>query len=475
MTVPIQSPSFEQALFRLAESHAKAGFIPNLAPAYGTKAKGIAKNPGRIVIDGGMSGPGATQRIIRAPFVDQLGANAGSSYTEAYIGAQMARGDEFLVPLASLWAHGVSDETQVEIERGRGANISPEFRDTTLKAPIHNFWLVMGPLLWDEGFGIFGVGDGVFSVAGSVVKLKNLDAIHKFHVGQRLTFCDPAQVVVNGQIVTPRALGGGQVAPKIIAISTRRGEMTLDVNLSTAIPSATNGDWLVPASFHQSATDVGYARPIVGCMAYVPRTDGEVAQPLFGVDRTVDEAARAGIRVKIEPSTSVEDVVAILSEQLLLLPQAGTEETSGTLYFPSRAASEITRAFHRQNVTVRQLREQRNDAERWTLGVAKQAAVFSSGHVLEFMPDKMFSDPHVTREEDNSWFVELHNAWELGTTASGFGFKRGTGESILRPVVGNSQALSAAFGMWGNLMPCGVGMNIYLSPSVDTTDRYTYA
>lgn len=479
--VPVNTlADLQTALFNQAEFVNRKGLSPRMQQAAGKWGMRVRKGNGDLTIDtnlAGVSGPGITEATIRVPFVDVLGANAGASYTASYQYARQAEGDNFLWPVGALWSHAPSSITKLKLQTG--GMLDPRFSDAMVQAPAATWWHVLSALLWTDGSGIFGIGDGNFLITGNVIKLKNRASVHKFHRFQVLTFCDPTQVVTPGRLVTPRT---GTVT--ITGISRSRGELTVaESDISVAIGGATNADWIVPHTLHRQTVDgvpeLDFLEPPVGFFAAIPITDAEVAQPLFGVDRTADEEARAGLRVKLDAADKPEDVINKLAARLDSLPYDGMEETMGTLYFPSTQNQAIMEAFARNNITVRDLKDQPNDAAKWILGTAKQAAVFPSGHVLEYMSDKMLADPFVTEAEDNTWAVVLHQGWNICTATGGIGFQvrpaGATGGELLLPVTGNQQALSASFGAILQLLPGGgPGMSMLLTNNKEAVGRYTY-
>lgn len=146
--------------------------------------------------------------------------------------------------------------------------------------------------LYGDGYGVLGVGDGAYSVAGAVIDLASAEDSLKFWPGMVLKFSAAADGT---------GLRSGSVV--ILSVDRINGAITCTGNITTGISAAVNSDYM----YREGSN----ANNIKGLAAWLPAGSGRtaaLAASFFQVTRSADPDLLGGI-VYNGSGRSVEEAI----------------------------------------------------------------------------------------------------------------------------------------------------------------------
>lgn len=132
--------------------------------------------------------------------------------------------------------------------------------------------------LFGSGSGSISRVDSSTNLSGNVLKLTSVDDVLKVALDRVLVFS-----ATNGT----GTVKAGSV--KVTAINHDTAEITVNANLSTAVPTIAASDYIF--------FDGDYANALVGLAGWLPDTAPTSGDDFFGVDRSVDSTRLAGHRI----------------------------------------------------------------------------------------------------------------------------------------------------------------------------------
>lgn len=131
--------------------------------------------------------------------------------------------------------------------------------------------------VYGNGSGVIGQLASSTTLASTLIQLRNIEDVVFFEVDYRIKLS--------------AAAGGGSVRSgvlTVVAVDRELGTITVDANISTAIPAATVNDYI--------SIEGDYDKKMKGLAAWVPAVAPTTGDSFFGVDRSVDVTRLAGFR-----------------------------------------------------------------------------------------------------------------------------------------------------------------------------------
>lgn len=155
------------------------------------------------------------------------------------------------------------------------------------------------------------VGDGggsraqASNVSTDTITLADPSKIYLFHEGMKLQFS------ANNGTDSSHALRDGGATAEIAAIDQAAGTITCTANVSSTVPSVGSTDYI----FREGDFDDGAQRVLQGFFAWVPASAPTSGDSFFGVDRSDNVGALAGMRIDgagANPFTTVKEAGALV-------------------------------------------------------------------------------------------------------------------------------------------------------------------
>lgn len=131
--------------------------------------------------------------------------------------------------------------------------------------------------VYGNGSGVIGQLASSTTLASTLIQLRNIEDVVFFEVDYRIKLS--------------AAAGGGSVRSgvlTVVAVDREIGTITVDANISTAIPAATVNDYI--------SIEGDYDKKMKGLAAWIPAVAPTTGDNFFGVDRSVDVTRLAGFR-----------------------------------------------------------------------------------------------------------------------------------------------------------------------------------
>jgi hypothetical protein len=131
--------------------------------------------------------------------------------------------------------------------------------------------------VYGNGSGVIGQLAASTTLASTTIQLRNIEDIVFFEVDYKIKLS--------------AANGGGSVRSgvlTVVGVDRELGTVTVDANISTAIPAATVNDYI--------SVEGDYDKKMKGLGAWIPSVAPTIGDSFFGVDRSVDVTRLAGFR-----------------------------------------------------------------------------------------------------------------------------------------------------------------------------------
>jgi len=131
--------------------------------------------------------------------------------------------------------------------------------------------------VYGNGSGVIGQLAASTTLASTTIQLRNIEDIVFFEVDYKIKLS--------------AANGGGSVRSgvlTVVGVDRELGTVTVDANISTAIPAATVNDYI--------SVEGDYDKKMKGLGAWIPSIAPSIGDNFFGVDRSVDVTRLAGFR-----------------------------------------------------------------------------------------------------------------------------------------------------------------------------------
>lgn len=381
--------------------------------------------------------------------------NFGANYSRLVTSHTSSSGEKFTVPAGKYFGvvsfpmrfleAAMTGKNLVSAMSGKADEI-----DQTLEA----FQNSASMLMWQDGRGQCGKGDGAYAVAGSVITFLNKHSAACFEEGDVLVLISEAAMTAAapGTLPTPRA---GTIT--VSAVDEDAGTITLTGNVNAGIAAAVNTDWISKYVFFADADD-GIPN---GVFTWLARNATLAGTALYGVTRSTYPSRLSGRRVEISGITSPWSVCAKIMQQA---------EISGanidTIWHPAHATEELMEEMASRNIVTQPVTVGINDPVNLMMKVNGIGVSYGSTRCV-LMSDRYLIDHGKTADNDRQYVGLNMRNFFLKMGPSGWGFKdyAETGTILRRD--GTTENYYADIGGWMGLFTSDTGHSIYAG--IDTT------
>ncbi len=312
--------------------------------------------------------------------------------------------------------------------------------------------------IWNGGTGRRAKGNGVYSVAGTTITLKNRQSAIYFAKGDLLVAIDQAAVIPADGMPTPRVNAQDLV---VVGINENAGTITTNVPISTAIPTVVNTDWFGKVeSFDGSRVEP------VGIFSWIPITATEAATTRFQVVRGNDPTKLSGHRFKVSVSDSPWSVLMQMIAYHTRVISPKDKDPSAAIFVPAswmEPLLEETRAGFTITAANAEI-----DRTRFVFGASGWDVSSPQGKYRLYI-DQYLHDPEVADTDDRTAVMLALKQWGLSTAGrSGPAWLTDDGltGSLLRSSPG-IEGVSAPYGWRGNHFCLNPWVNIVASTRAD--------
>jgi hypothetical protein len=191
-------------------------------------------------------------------------------------------------------------------------------------------------LLVGEGGGARGQIATSSGISGSTITLQDPSKIYLFQDGMVIQLSDD-----DGSDVGDAVRAGTLT---IDTINQAAGSFTTTVAVTTGIPAAADGDYI----FREGDLDAGAQRVLQGLFAWCPATAPSASESFFGVDRSTNIGALAGMR---HDGSGANPLDTIMYASTLVKRNRGMADT--VLVNPTKAGEIVQYALAKQEFTMK--------------------------------------------------------------------------------------------------------------------------
>jgi hypothetical protein len=384
--------------------------------------------------------------IAKNPQRSKLSGNGGPNFTKVRAASTPSGGVQFLQPIGEHWEVLQVDSKFLELLK------DPSYLESGMDGLMDEMeqkvtaWNKQGSyLLWGEGKGAVGKGDGAYTISGNTIKLLNSNSARCFEVGDVLRFSATATYEAGPPAAVPAVRDGSITVTKVN--ETAGTVVVSQADISVAISGATNADYIVKDSY------VGSASPLLaGIFTWAARNNTIAAQTLYSVDRSVYPERLAGRRIPVSGTDSPWTICSAIMREAINAGARGLNR----IYVPSSEVDKLMEEMASRNIVYQPVNIGEDDPARLRM-VVSGVEVGYGGIRAVITVDPFLIDHSVTAPNDKTYVGLTMDDWTLDTTESQIGWKdyAGAGTYLTRDPA--TQILQAEYGMYGNLgcLNCG--------------------
>lgn len=378
--------------------------------------------------------------IAKNPQRSKLSGNGGANFSKVRTASTPSGGVQFLQPIAEHWEVLQVSSKFLELLK------DPSYLESgmdglmdEMEQKVTAYTKQASYLLWGDGRGAVGRGDGAYTISGNTITLRNKNSARCFEVGDVLRFAITA--TYEG---TPRgtvsAVRDGTIT--VTKVNETEGKIVVSAaDISVAIGGATNADYIIKDSY------VGAESPILtGIFTWLARTNTLANGTVYGVDCSVYPERLAGRRVPVGGNDSPWTICSKIMREATNAGARGLNR----IYVPSSEIDKLMEEMASRNIAY-QLVDIGVDKPANLRMVVSGVEVGYGGIRAVITVDPFLIDHSVTAANDRTYVGLTSGDWALETTQSAIGWKdyKGVGSYLDRDVT--SQMLQAEYGMYGNL------------------------
>lgn len=376
------------------------------------------------------------------PVVTGLPANASHSYKTAYKNASTTKSDDYDIPAEDDFIHIFAEGKFLRLAK---SNPDLSYIEARMIADseraVRAFRLRHSYKPWSDRGGAVAMISADTNVATTTLKFVNRLAVHRMEKDQILEFSKD-----NGKTTPAAGVLPGQA--KILKVNRKSGEITLNGNLSTLVPTVAPGDFVFMAG--------DYGKGWAGVLDWTPLLESEAITTLYGVDRSPDTTRYTGLRIPLpateKPYTYLTELCRWSTEfnkRLDVVFTTPYELARLQLDISSRPSAEVqigqTASIGYDNAMVR---------------------FPKMGKTLMVIADPFMAPPHIP-ETAPLYYGTSKKAWER-TTAGPFSWLDEDGR-VWRYVEGEN-ILQAGYGGYGNYYCCRTDHCFWVGDETYVTD-----
>lgn len=387
------------------------------------------------------------ENTAKNPQRTKLSGNGGANFAKVRAAATASGGVQFDQPIAEHFEVMLIDNLFLDLTSHPDALRSGmEGKLDEMEQKVTAFGNQLSYLIWGDGRGAVGKGDGAYSVAGNVITLRNKNSARCFQVGDVLRFA--AAATYEG---TPRgtvsAVRDGTVT--VTKVNQGAGTITLSGNVTAGISAAVNTDYIIKDSY------VGATNPIsAGVFTWLARTNTLAAGTLYGVDCSVYPELMAGRRVNL---TGNETPWTICSRIMREAAIAGAP--IDRIYVPSSEIEALMQEMVSTGIPYRPVTVGVDAPQ--NLRIMVTGVEVGWGSVKAVIIDDPYLIDHAATDTTDKTYVGLVSSnWQFQTAPSGVGWKDYSGVGTFLTRETSAQNQQAEYGAYGNFQCLNNGHQI---------------
>jgi hypothetical protein len=376
-------------------------------------------------------GTGTAQLPVRS----SIQGNAGPNFSKVRANHSSSSGEQFLIPAADFWLTMQLSNRFVSFTRdpmyleSNLSGLNDEMEQTAAA------WMrACSYLLWSDGRGGIGKGDGAFAVAGSTITLRNAASAACFEVGDvlRMVLVANFDAAAPGTLPTPEA---GTLT--VTAVDEDAGTLTVAETINVAIPTATNTAFISKDVYFSADID----QLFTGVFGFLAETNTLANTSFYGVTRSTSPTRLAGQRVNLAGSESPWSICSAIMDKA---------NTSGAkidqIWYPASQTKALMEEMASRNIHFTRVEVGLDAPQNLRIGFTA-ASVCYGDMECQLISDRFLIDPAALTGEDVR-YVGLNSAECEILTSDGISWKDydGDGSFLVRdPATQVNQAEYGAF------------------------------
>lgn len=379
----------------------------------------------------------------------QRQGNFGANYSRILASHTTSSGEKFTVPAGKLFGLVSFNTRFLEFTRtGKNLVSAMSGKADEIDQTLSAFQNTASQLVWQDGTGKMGKGDGAYSVAGSVITFKNKRSASFFEKGDVLVLVSEAAMTAAapGTLPTPR---DGTVT--VLKVNETAGTVTLTGVVTAGIAAAVNTDWISKYVFFADASD-GIPN---GVFTWVAKTNTLAISTVYGVDRSTYPDRLAGRRVEISAASTPWSIASGIMQE---------SEISGadidTLWVPAHHVKALMEEMASRNISMAPVTIGTNSPVNLQMAVNGIGVSYGSTRCV-ILSDRYMVDHSKTQDDDTQYCGLKMSDLDIKMGPTGWGFKDydEDGSILGRDVA--TESLYAEIGAWMSLFVQDTGHQIY--------------
>jgi hypothetical protein len=396
-----------------------------------------------MIVKASVSGMWSGEKVARVPVKTALNGNCGANFTKAYNNQTTKRGERFEVPLRDLFAFMRVDGDALEIGATGATSGGQSVRREEIDITVNSWMRVFSGLLWSDGTGRIGKGDGNYDVAATTIVLLNDASVLGFEEGDVIVLVAEGAAVPSGGMPTPRA---GTLT--VTAVNDEVSPYSLEVSAAVnTIVGAVNTDFVSKDVFFG-----GNNGTIDGVFRWCPITQTEANTALFGVDRSLRPGRLSGRRVALAGNETPYQIVASIGEQLMRSKGGQIKATDDfCIFVPSAEIGELMAEAKQSKLEFKSVTT-RSDFSTLCMGTSLYEAVWPDLGKVKIAVDHRLHDPWVPTDQDRTYALLNLATWGYycGRTRMSWKVREDNG-GIVKVIPGTDEYY-AEYGAKGNII-----------------------
>lgn len=400
----------------------------------------------------------------KLPIRDAISGMAGSNYAEAYANSVPSSVQQYQFPMRVMKiVVKFQEQLLAALSNGSATREQIAAFKREMQLAMTGLMRVGSYLVFGDGTGRIAKGDGLYSVSGTTITLKNRKDALKFEKGDRLVLIDTGAAVPSGGQPTPRAFAASpNDFLQVLKVNTKLGTLEVDKDVDVAIPTAVNTDYIGKTVFFDGTYGL-----LDGIFRVIARKDSLSTTTVFNVDRSDNPVRLAGARVQISLNESPYDVIGKMLEQAADTIDPDSPDARWCIYTPTGVMKRLVSEMKANGIIYRDVNVA-SDRGKLIMGYKETVAQWPDFGEIRFKADKFYTNSEVSAEDDQEYlFLNENNVW-VKTTPDGISYKKfEDGGGFVKQIPGE-QVYYAQCGFWGEMFVDGTNEFIVASPTADS-------
>lgn len=377
--------------------------------------------------------------IAKNPQRTKLSGNGGPNFTKVRTASTPSGGVQYQQPIGEHFEVLQVDNKFIELTSDASyLESGMEGLLDEMEQKVTAFNNQLSYIVWGDGRGGVGKGNGAYTISGNVITLLNKNSARCFQVGDVLRFAITA--TYDGTALgTVSAVRTGSVT--VTKVNQTAGTLTVaESDISAAISGATNADWIVKDVYTAATNPL-----MAGVFTWLARTNTLANGTLYGVDRSVYPELMAGRRINLTGSETPWTIVSRIMQEARNAGAPIDRIHVPTSEIPALMDEMASRGIVYQTVDVGE-----DDPARLRIMVTGTQVGWGGVRAV-IMDDPYLIDHSVSDTNDKQYVGLVSSDWTLDTAMSGIGWKDYSKAGTFLTRDPATQTQQAEYGCYGNL------------------------